>query len=190
MYIKNFLNKNFCSTLFDQLWDGLEWERRPDAPRREYWTNFFDRDYTYGKGAGVRTYQAREGIPEIWSVGTYAELEAEDHKMMEADKMFEGCFLNGYEGARDWLGWHSDDDPTIDHTRPIAIVTLYRDPKMKPRTIQFRDNDTQAIETVELHHGSLYLMPAGFQFTHQHRIPKAGFECSDRISLTFRGLLK
>lgn len=190
MYIKNFLNKNFCSTLFGQLWDGLEWERRPDAPRREYWTNMYDRDYTYGRGAGMRTYQARDGIPEIWSVGTYAELEAEDHKMMKAGQIFEGCFLNGYEGARDWLGWHADDDPTIDHTRPIAIVTLYRDPKMKPRTIQFRDNDTQVIETVELHHGSLYLMPAGFQFTHQHRIPKAGFECSDRISLTFRGLLK
>lgn len=190
MYIKNFLNKNFCSTLFGQLWDGLEWERRPDAPRREYWTNMYDRDYTYGRGAGMRTYQARDGIPEIWPVGTYAELEAEDHKMMEAGQIFEGCFLNGYEGARDWLGWHADDDPTIDHTRPIAIVTLYRDPKMKPRTIQFRDNDTQVIETVELHHGSLYLMPAGFQFTHQHRIPKAGFECSDRISLTFRGLLK
>jgi alkylated DNA repair dioxygenase AlkB len=188
MYIKDFLNKNYSSKLFDKFWGELEWERRPDAPRREYWTNIFDRDYTYGKGAGVRTYQPKPGCPEIWDISVYAELEAEDRDLTPTAS-FEGCFLNGYEGARDWLGWHSDDDPAINHNQPIAIVTLYREPDKQPRTIQFRDNTTQVIETVELHHGSLYLMPPGFQFTHQHRIPKAGFDCSDRISLTYRGLI-
>jgi alkylated DNA repair dioxygenase AlkB len=40
-----------------------------------------------------------------------------------------------------------------------------------------------------LSHGSLLIMPAGSQFTHRHKIPKAGRKVNPRISLTFRGLL-
>lgn len=180
-YIKDFISEPVATVMFDRLWNDLNWERRPDAPRREYWTNHFNRDYTYGKGAGIRTYKAQAN--HYW-IGEVDAMLREKHCLY-----LEGCFLNGYEGARDWLGWHSDDDPGIDHDKPIAIVTLYRDHSKQPRVIQFRDNDTQTVDTVELHHGSLYLMPPGFQATHQHRIPKAGFECSDRISLTFRGLI-
>ncbi|HEY9656879.1 MAG TPA: alpha-ketoglutarate-dependent dioxygenase AlkB [Allocoleopsis sp.] len=183
MYIPNFISSMAADRMFRSLWNELNWERRPDAPRREYWTNVFNRDYTYGRGAGIRTYTAQPTHSDILAVG----LELLSDPKVATD--FEGCFLNGYEGARDWLGWHSDDDPSIDHSKPIAIVTLYSDPSKKPRAIQFRDNATQTIETVELGHGSLYLMAPGFQFTHQHRIPKAGFDCADRISLTWRGLI-
>jgi alkylated DNA repair dioxygenase AlkB len=117
----------------------------------------------------------------------------------EANLMFfEGCFLNGYESHRDWLGWHEDDDQGIDHSKPIAIVTLYGGPGVDhPRAIQFREKLGEVDgkmtygepETLPLEQGSLCLMPAGFQSTHQHRIPKAGFECRSRISLTFRGLV-
>ncbi len=43
------------------------------------------------------------------------------------------------------------------------------------------------ITKLKLGHGSLCLMQPGMQDTHQHRIPKAGFQCGERISLTFRG---
>lgn len=189
MYIRNFIDPEDASVQFDRLWNDLNWERRPDAPRREYWANTFDRDYTYGSGAGVRTYKAQDWHPMMRDIGG---LLAEHMGVW-----LEGCFLNGYEGSRDWLGWHADDDPGIDHSRAIAIVTLYSDPTKKPRSIQFRElagtyEGKQVYNVVQDHpleHGSLYLMPPGFQFTHQHRIPKAGFDCADRISLTFRGLL-
>lgn len=187
MYIKNFIADTAADRMFHELWNDLNWERRPDAPRREYWTNAFNRDYTYGKGAGVRTYSAQAAHSAITLIG----LELLVHQEVLTD--FEGCFLNGYEGARDWLGWHSDDDPGIDHTKPIAIVTLYNDPTKKPREIQIRHADGHGgwlpVESIALEHGSLYLMKPGMQFTSQHRIPKAGFECADRISLTFRGLI-
>jgi alkylated DNA repair dioxygenase AlkB len=107
----------------------------------------------------------------------------------------EGCFLNGYETSRDWLGWHADDDTGIDHTKPIAIITVGTG-----RAIQFREiiepisaaskgvfGETQ---TLMLESGSLCLMDAGMQFTHQHRIPKAGMAVDPRVSLTYRGLLE
>ena len=192
IYIPGFVAKGGADSAFDKLWNELNWERRGDAPRREYWTNVFDRDYSYGRGAGLRTYHAQKMHPDIRDIGM---LLLTDPRVLVD---YEGCFLNGYEGAHDWLGWHEDDDPGIDHSKPIAIVTLYGGEGVdKPRSIQFReklgevDGKMTYGETVDqpLEHGSLCLMPAGFQATHQHRIPKAGFAAKSRISLTFRSLI-
>jgi alkylated DNA repair dioxygenase AlkB len=183
-YIQRFITDP--DVWFATLWTELDWERRPDAPRREYWTTLRNQPYTYGRGLGTRTYQPRP-----------------DHALIERGRkrlhdehgaLLEGCFLNGYETARDWLGWHADDDPGIDHSKPIAIITVGQG-----RAIQFRKIIEPATETSKgmftvpetllLESGSLCLMDAGMQFTHQHRIPKAGIVVMPRISLTYRGLL-
>lgn len=192
IYIPGFMTRDHAASLFRTLWNGLSWEQRGDAPRREYWANDFNRAYSYGRGAGLRTYEAQSFTPELLAV--------RDELMSGNHGYYEGCFLNGYEGAKDWLGWHEDDDPGIDHNKPIAIVTLYGGEGVDtPRSIQFReklgvDETTGKMaygEVVDqpLEQGSLCLMPAGFQATHQHRIPKAGFQTKSRISLTFRSLL-
>jgi alkylated DNA repair dioxygenase AlkB len=41
-------------------------------------------------------------------------------------------------------------------------------------------------QRIKLKEGSLFLMPIGYQDTHQHRIPKHDRPCGWRISLTFR----
>jgi alkylated DNA repair dioxygenase AlkB len=180
--------------MFRDLWDNLSWERRGDAPRREYWTNVYDQDYSYGRGAGLRTYHSQ---PISRAIAEVNQALVNDERIAT---FFEGCFLNGYEGAKDWLGWHEDDDPGIDHSKGIAIVTLYGNEGVStPRSIQFREKlgmDDATGKTIygettdlPLEQGSLCLMPPGFQSTHQHRIPKAGFETRSRISLTFRSLL-
>lgn len=192
IYIPNFVASERADDMFTELWNELNWERRIDAPRREYWTNIFNRDYSYGRGAGLRTYQAQSSHYAVDEVSLSLLLAP------QVSTDFEGCFLNGYEDSHDWLGWHEDDDPGIDHSKPIAIVTLYGgDGISKPRSIQFREklgivDDKMAygpVVDLPLEHGSLALMPAGFQSTHQHRIPKAGFKSKARISLTFRSLL-
>lgn len=190
IYIPKLLDPKSSEESFNRLWNELTWERRSDAPRREYWANDFERDYSYGRGAGLRTYQHQPFTLDI--------LDIRGRILMLINTYFEGCFLNGYEGAHDWLGWHEDDDPGIDHTKPIAIVTLYGgDGSIKPRSIQFREKLGEVdgkmtygpVVDQPLEQGSLCLMPAGFQATHQHRIPKAGFQSKSRISLTFRSLL-
>jgi len=188
-YIPSYVIVDEADAAFNELWDDLNWERRRDAPRREFWTNDYSRDYTYGRGMGERTYKAQP-CPRLIT-GIRDRLVADNHAY------FEGCFLNGYENSKDWLGWHADDDPSIDHSKPIAIITLYGGEGVDtPRVIQFRevfDEDAKEfgpVTSLELEHGSLCLMPPGFQFTHHHRIPKAGFDCRQRISLTFRSLLR
>jgi alkylated DNA repair dioxygenase AlkB len=162
---------------FEYLWNNLEWERREDAPRRECWMNDFDRPYTYGRGAGVRTY-----IPVAWN-----DMAVEIQRKIESDFGYklEGCFANGYEGPRDHLGWHADDSPEIDQYRPIAVVSFG-----SSREIWFRENGSTVIDKQLLGNGSLLLMLPGMQLTHQHRIPKHSANCGARISLTYRGLIK
>ena len=97
---------------------------------------------------------------------------------------FEVCFLNGYETSGGGsLGWHADDSESMDDGRPIAIVTLGAE-----REIWFAPNDDMKdVTKLKLASGSVCVMAPGMQDTCKHRIPRAGFECGPRISLTFRG---
>ena len=159
---------------FEALWNGLDWERRTHR-RIEYWTNTLDRPYTYGSGLGARTYEPRPTHPVITEVSELLH--------GELGFTYEGCFLNGYENSRSGLTWHADDDDKIDHTRPIAVVTVGGG-----RMIQFLNKATGEKGEQFLEPGSLLLMAPGMQDTHLHQIPKVGHEVKPRISLTFRGL--
>lgn len=167
------------AALFAALDKRVIWERREDAPRRECWMSRLDEAYTYGRGAGMRTYEARS-IP--------AELEMLWNTLETTLSVsFEGCFANAYDGPRDHLGWHADDSPEIDDARPIAVVSLG-----SARRIEFRPKGAKGAEDKEsllLEPGSLLLMGAGMQSSHEHRIPKNGEGCGPRISLTWRGLV-
>ncbi len=183
-YIPGFVENH--AQWFERLSADLQWERRPDAPRSEYWANVFDRPYTYGRGMGERTYAARP-THELIEAGR-AMLQSEHGVVLE------GCFLNLYGTKRDWLGWHADDDKGIDHGKPIAVITLgqgriieYREVMLRPQPGLkgvYGPTVGQMLEP-----GSLFLMHAGMQSMFEHRIPKASFEAKPRISMTYRGLV-
>ncbi len=170
-----------------QLRDDLRWERRLDAPRGEYYSNDHGAPYTYGRGRGVRTYEARPWHPFM------LEMRGHIEKLLRLDPHCKGtgpldvCFLNRYENERDHLGWHADDSPEMDHERPIAIISLGAE-----RDIEFRLKDTNdpPFHRQRLAAGSLCVMPAGMQRIWEHRIGKASFKCGPRISLTYRGFVK
>jgi alkylated DNA repair dioxygenase AlkB len=172
----NFVLKAVADDYYERLWNELAWVQRGNTPRREYYVNDTDAPYTYGRGEGIRTYEAQPWHPVIKELRTLCENET-------ATK-FEVCFLNGYRDGQDQLGWHADDSPEMDDTRPIGILSLGA-----RREIYFRNNSTLAVEKVWLEHGSLCIMSPGMQDTHMHRIPKASYTpCGPRVSLTFRGL--
>ena len=185
-YVPDFISFG-KDVLFDRLYHELDWDKREGAPRWEYWTNVYDRPYTYGRGKGVRTYESRESHVVIDAIRSKLWT---DHGVA-----YEGCFLNAYGTKRDWLGWHQDDDPGIDHSKPIAVVTLGQGRNIQYREVLIPPNEDPAIavygevKTRMLEPGSLFLMGAGMQQHYQHRIPKAAFEAKPRISLTFRALL-
>lgn len=167
-------------TRFEHLKDRLEWERRDDAPRCEYYCNDTPVNYQYGQGRGVRVYSPRPYSIDILIIRNTVEELAFAH--FGQLHLFDICFLNRYLDQSDRLGWHADDSPEMDDESPIAIVSLGVE-----RDIMFKENANHANKvTIRLQHGSVCFMKPGMQDTHQHQIPKAGFECGERISLTFR----
>lgn len=179
-YINNWLTEGYQKILFEALLN-INWEKRTDAPRYEYWTNILNKSYTYGRGKGRRTYYSQEEPKQVgWVKASLME---------ELGFEYEGCFLNRYDNGKDSLGWHADDDEGIDHNFPIAIVTLGN-----ARELQWKRQDDKLvgrhIQGSLLKPGSLCIMAAGMQQKYFHRIPKAGYEVGPRISLTFRKLKK
>lgn len=158
---------------------AIRWEQR-DAPRSEAYYATVHAPYTYGRGMGERTYNPHiltfdtpKVITDVWAsacdlVGCPLEL----------------LFCNRYKDQTQHLGWHADDSPTVDPKRPIVVVSFGAE-----RFIWFRKNgDNESIEKLQLGSGSVLVMKAGMQQTHQHRIPKHGSNCGPRVSFTFRGL--
>lgn len=178
-YLPNFVPNP--DKAFATLRDELEWERRDDAPRSEYYCNDVDQPYEYGRGKGRRLYERRPYHPIILDIRR--DLEA-----LTGSK-FEVCFLNQYMDQSDQLGWHADDSPEMDDLRPIASVSLGVAREIWFRKLPERMSAVPVIQKQLLGHGSLCLMAPGMQETWQHRIPKASFQCGERVSLTFRGYL-
>lgn len=157
------------------IWSGFPWEQR-DAPRRECFFSTIGAPYSYGTGAGRRTYYPKD-MPELLASLT------EDAQVACATE-FELCFANGYASEKQHLGWHADDSPEMDDDRPIAVMSLgaAREIWVKPIGAGFEE-----VEKILLPSGSLFVMAAGMQDTHLHRIPKNPFPCGPRVSLTWRG---
>jgi len=164
---------------FAALRDNLPWERRSDAPRFECWMTDLAVPYSYGRGAGLRTYTPNPMPDYVKTV--------HDQIFRLVGWTFNCCFANGYVGPRDHLGWHADDSPEMDNSSPIAVVSFGI-----PRAIQFKKKDTpNNIFTVKLEPGSVLVMHPWMQTTHLHRIPKSDMydPNAHRISLTFRNLV-
>lgn len=172
-YTPNFIaSPDAC---LERLWNELAWVQVPQVPRREYYVPNQPLPYTYGSGRGVRTYEPQPTHELIEKIRAKAE--------RATGTTFDVCFLNGYADQSDQLGWHADNSPEMDDDRPIAIVSLGVE-----RDIWFAPiGDKTEITKLKLGNGSLCMMAAGMQDEFMHRIPKAGFKCGRRVSLTFRG---
>lgn len=160
----------------ETLWAELNW-LDVAGPRLEYYCNDFNVPYVYGRGVGQRLYQPQTPHRMIMSIREVVE-------SMVGCSM-EVCFLNGYRDGGDHLGWHADDSPEMDPSRPIVIVSFGA-----KREIFFRDMTVMPpnAERLWLESGSVCVMHPGMQQTHHHKIPKASYSpCGRRISLTFRG---
>lgn len=157
----------------------VDWEERTDA-RRERFMSINPRSYTYGKGAGVRTYH---------SVPMHPLVAAQMERMnVSGPRDYNVCFLNRYDGQGHHLGWHSDDSGGTDPDHPIAVISLGAEREIWWRPIG-KPGVVPADHRQLLGAGSLFIMPAGFQQLYQHRIPKSDKPTGTRISLTYRRIL-
>lgn len=154
----------------------LPWLEVTEA-RKEYFMSDIPRSYDYGKGLGRRTYHSNP-----YNTLVEGMLSALNNQF---DTNYNVCFLNRYDDEKKQLGWHSDDSPEMDTNHPIAVVSLGVKREIWWRPIGFSGVIPKEWRQL-LQHGSLFIMPPGFQELYQHKIPKCDRECGIRISLTFR----
>jgi alkylated DNA repair dioxygenase AlkB len=174
LYTKNYFPNP--DGAFQMLWEELEWVKKENTPRIEYYCNDIPANYSYGNPLAGHDYEPQPWHPKILEIKTQLEYDC--------NCKFEVCFVNGYRDGSDSLGWHADDSPEMDDARAIAIVSFGAS-----REIYFRpQEDKTDITKIWLESGSLCLMLPGMQDTHFHKIPKSSVHnCGPRISLTFRG---
>ncbi len=160
----------------------LSWLNMTET-RLEYFMSEVPRSYAYGKGRGEREYTSSPFTKEVLDV-----MDKLNNPPSEAPLGYNFCFLNRYNDQRNHLGWHADDFQNMDGSHPIAVVSLGAE-----REIWWRLKTDKGKVPPEnrqlLEHGSLFVMPGGFQDDHYHKIPKCDHECGTRVSLTFRRYL-
>lgn len=172
LYYRN----NYSNLSLEQLQNEIAWWNRTDT-RLEYFMADSKLSYSYGSGNGIREY---------FSEPYHSVVKELQNKLNDDFGVnYNVCFLNRYDDQKMHLGWHADDSPKVDVSHPIAVVSVGAE-----REIWVRPNGSTGVVPPEdrylLRSNSLFIMPKGYQATHQHRIPKCDRACGIRISLTFR----
>jgi alkylated DNA repair dioxygenase AlkB len=97
---------------------------------------------------------------------------------------FNSCLLNLYHNGNEGMGWHSDDEKSIEGNSTIASVSLGAD-----RKFSFKHKQSNKTISVLLEHGSLLLMKDVTQKNWLHSLPKSSKITLPRINLTFRRMV-
>jgi alkylated DNA repair dioxygenase AlkB len=81
---------------------------------------------------------------------------------------FNSVLVNLYKNERSAIGAHNDKPSEGSWDYPIASVSLGAERRFRIR----EKSTTKILDTIRLEHGSLLVMPAGFQAKHLHEILK------------------
>jgi len=94
--------------------------------------------------------------------------------------------INRYRDGNDGVGWHADDERTIDQRAPIVSVSYgaTRDFDVRAKA------DKTDKRRFALADGDVVVMKPGCQAVLQHQLPKRAGVGSTRFNLTFRKLKK
>lgn len=176
LYNSSYISESFADELFEETL-ALNWVTERSA-RREYFMSFIPRTYSYGnKHSGDIEYTSNEFSPTVAILCKKLNFSTCDN--------YNVCFLNRYDDQRQHLGWHADDFPGMDPNHGITVVSLGME-----REIWWKPKGDKGIvpenQKQLLAHGSVFVMPGGFQDHYFHKIPKCDRKCGTRISLTFR----
>ena len=98
------------------------------------------------------------------------------------------CLVSYYRNGHVRARLHCDDEAELDHTQPIAVVSLGA-----VRNVEFVDNKQESFRTtartLKPANGSLYVMKAGCQQAFRHRVRMNKRVKDFRISISFRSFI-
>ena len=132
----------------------------------------------YGDAGFSYTYSGTTKRPLSWTP-ELRELKA----LAEArtGSIFNSCLLNLYHDGREGMGWHSDDEKSLERNACIASMSFGAE-----RKFSFRHKRTKETVSLMLEDGSLLVMAGTTQTHWHHQLPKSAKAGAPRINLTFR----
>ena len=129
--------------------------------------------------AGIKyRYSGVTHMAKGWPLWFYPLLEKVVSKV---GQNFNGCLVNLYRNGNDHMGWHADDEPEIDQTRPIASLSFG-----EKREFVFKQRGGSIRKVITLNNGDLLVMNPGCQDSWLHSVPTRKRISKSRINLTFR----
>lgn len=181
LYWPEFSTKNYSALLFNTLLNETKWQQEKInfwgketlVPRLTAWYSKENKSYSY---SGV----VNNPTPYTKNLSDLQQ-RVEDY----TNQKFNSVLLNLYRSGNDAMGWHADDETSLDRNASIASLSFggTRDFQIKPK-----DKSSKLIN-IKLTNGSLLLMKSPFQEDWLHRIPRRKNSHETRINLTFRKLL-
>jgi alkylated DNA repair dioxygenase AlkB len=100
---------------------------------------------------------------------------------------FNHVLVNRYRSGEDSMGLHADDEPELGLDPIVAIVSLGATRRLLVRPRRRRDSERH---DQDMGHGALLVMGGTCQRHYVHGIPRQAGAVGERISLTFRRLLR
>lgn len=176
-YFPNVLTHNEANRYFDLLLQKIVWEnddviifgKHIVAKRKVAWYGDSDYLYTYSN----TTKQALAWIKEL--------LELKQIVEKPTKTKFNSCLLNLYHNGNEGIGWHSDDEESLEPNSTITSLSLGAE-----RKFSFKHKQTKQTISLVLEHGSLLIMKDDTQTNWLHSLPKSKKITGPRINLTFR----
>lgn len=166
------------SKIFNELLEKTAWTfdevkifgRSIITRRKVAW--YGDRDFDY-------RYSGHSRLALPW---TDALLLIKEFAERYCETNFNSCLLNLYHNGSEGMGWHSDDEKSLDPDAPIASISFGQERRF---LFRLRSDHSQKKEIL-LENGSLLLMDALSQRFWQHSLPVSKKSTGVRINLTFR----
>jgi alkylated DNA repair dioxygenase AlkB len=179
-YCPNVLTHDDANHYFGLLLQKIVWEndevvifgKHIVTKRKVAWYGDSNYLYTYSN----TTKQALPWTKELLELKQIVEKPTETK--------FNSCLLNLYHSGNEGIGWHSDDEESLEPNSTIASLSLGAQ-----RKFSFKHKQTKQTISLVLEHGSLLIMKDATQTYWLHTLLKSKAISGPRINLTFRTMI-
>jgi alkylated DNA repair dioxygenase AlkB len=179
-YYGKILSSEEAKQYFGLLMQNIQWEKDEviifgkhiTTKRKVAWYGDSEYLYTYSSTTKRALAWTKELSELKQIVEEYAEIK------------FNSCLLNLYHDGNEGIGWHSDDEKSIEKNSTIASLSFGAE-----RKFSFKHKQTKLTISLVLEHGSLLIMKDATQTYWLHTLPKSKTISGSRINLTFRTMI-
>lgn len=176
-YFSKIFSEKESRVFFENLWKEIAWQhdelvifgKRRVTKRKVAW---------HGDAAIKYTYSGTTRMAQPW---TPLLMEIKLKVEQKSGLTFNACLLNLYHNGDEGMGWHSDNEKSLEE--PIHVASLSFGAE---RRFDMKHQQSGEKKSVKLENGSLLLMKHPMQHFWKHALPKTKKVREPRINLTFR----